>query len=104
MVGPQCQASTGTGQTTGRTCCDNFLYGFKGAPPARHARAEPNQGIESRGREVPEWNAIGASVTTWSSAGNDEGLLRARGVGLSRPAARERSGRATDAGRLAPLP
>jgi hypothetical protein len=37
-------------------------------------------------------------------SGNDGGLLRARGVGLSRPAARERSGRATDAGRLPPLP
>jgi hypothetical protein len=23
--------------------CDNSLYGFKGAPPARHARAEPAQ-------------------------------------------------------------
>ena len=23
--------------------CDNFLYGFKGAPPARHARARPAQ-------------------------------------------------------------
>jgi hypothetical protein len=43
-------------------------------------------------------------MTAWSSAGNDGGLLRARGVGQSRPAARERSGRNTDAGRLTPLP
>ena len=43
-------------------------------------------------------------MTTGSSAGNDGSLFRAWGVGLSRPAARERSGRATDAGRLAPLP
>jgi hypothetical protein len=56
-------------------------------------------------REVPERNPWGsASVTTWSSAGNDGGLFRARGVGLSRPAARERSGHATDVGRVAPLP
>ena len=41
-------------------------------------------------------------MTTWTSAENDGGLFRARGVGLSRPAARERSGRATDAGRMAP--
>jgi hypothetical protein len=33
-----------------------------------------------------------------------ETVFHARGVCQSRPAARERSGRATDAGRLAPLP
>jgi hypothetical protein len=43
-------------------------------------------------------------MTTWTSAGNGGGPFCARGVGLSRPAARERSGRNTDAGRLAPLP
>jgi hypothetical protein len=37
-------------------------------------------------------------------SGEWRGSVRARGVGLPRPAARERSGRATDAGRLAPLP
>jgi hypothetical protein len=36
--------------------------------------------------------------------GNDGGLFRARGVGLPCPAARERSGRNTDAGRMAALP
>ena len=54
---------------------------------------------------MPERDAWGsASVATWSSAGNDGGLFGARGVGLSRPAARERSRRATDAGRLARFP
>jgi hypothetical protein len=43
-------------------------------------------------------------MTTRSSVGNGGGLFRAWGVGLSRPAARERSGRATDAGRLTLLP
>jgi hypothetical protein len=43
-------------------------------------------------------------MTTWSSVGNDGGPFRTPGAGLSRPAARERSGRATDAERLAPPP
>jgi hypothetical protein len=55
-------------------------------------------------REVPERNAWGsASMTTGPQRGMTGGLFRARGVGLSRPAARERSGRNTDARRLAPL-
>ena len=33
---PKCQASSGTGQFAPFSGCDNFLYSFKGAPPARH--------------------------------------------------------------------
>ena len=38
--------------------CDNFLYGFKGAPPARRARAVPARGIESWRREVPKSEGV----------------------------------------------
>lgn len=78
--------------------CDKFLYGFKGAPSARRARAEPAQ----RDRELKTRSAVegcvgSASVTTRARAlaGNDGGLFGAWGLGLPRPAARERSGRAT---------
>jgi hypothetical protein len=35
-------------------CCDNFPYGFKGAPSARQRGPSPRNVIESWRREVPE--------------------------------------------------
>ena len=43
-------------------------------------------------------------MTTWSSAGNDGGLVRARGVGLRALPRGSALGAAADAGRMAPLP
>jgi hypothetical protein len=43
VVGLQCQASTGTGQSWLRPACDKFLYGFKGAASARRAWNDPAQ-------------------------------------------------------------
>jgi hypothetical protein len=56
-------------------------------------------------REVPEKDAwLGASVTTWSSAENGGGPVRARGVGCAAPSrAGALTGAAADAGRLTPL-
>jgi hypothetical protein len=41
--------SSGTHQ-----CCDNFLCGFKGAPPARQARTTQEQLAES----VTDWSVL----------------------------------------------
>jgi hypothetical protein len=38
--------------------CDNFLYGFKGGPSARQARAEPAPIVENWDREVPERDCV----------------------------------------------
>jgi hypothetical protein len=32
--------------------CENFLYGFKGAPPARQTRAEPAQESKMKPRSA----------------------------------------------------
>ena len=67
---------------TPNSACDNFLYGFKGAPPARRARAEPAQ----RDRELKTRSAGEECVRECERdhlvlSGEWRGLVRARGVG-----------------------
>ena len=50
---PLCKASSGTAHSSAPGACDNFLYGFKGAPSARHAYGRnraARTGASKRGR------------------------------------------------------
>jgi hypothetical protein len=47
--------------------CDNFLYGFKGAPAARQRRAKTRR--EGSGREVIEQECVTVTGTARTKAG-----------------------------------
>jgi hypothetical protein len=70
---------------TARTCCDNFLYGFKGAPPARQA---PGRWPRSQagGREVIERECVTETgTTTKTKREGGRATVRPRGGGHVAP-------------------
>ncbi len=84
--------------------CDNFLHGFKGAPPARQAGPRPGRVACGRTRKSSKGIASWREAGTARSRAGWQGTRLLRGGSLPRPYGREPSGRGAAAGRLSPLP
>ena len=66
------------------TCCYNFLYGFKGAPPARQRRAGGPDA--SKGREAIERGCVTRDGHHQDQSGGAVGQLADSGAAaMSRP-------------------